>query len=124
MNTKNIKVAYASRYPQGIGIRHTGSAPCTAVPKIQMEGRWLEQLGFTIGAQLIVEYEEGSIRIRTLTTEELEAKEQREAVAELEKGIARLERMKRRIDAEAAAFPRVAEPSTAYAASSPESRNR
>lgn len=124
MKTKNIKVAYTSRYPQSLGIRHTGSAPCTAVPKIQMEGRWLERLGFTIGAQLIVEYEEGSIRIRTLTPEELAAKKQREAVAELEERIARLDRIRHGLDAEAAALPRVAEPATAYAASSPESRRQ
>ncbi len=52
MKTKSIKVAYTSRYSGG------SYAP---VPKVQMEGRWLEQLGFTIGAPLIVEYGEGSI---------------------------------------------------------------
>ena len=83
MKTKNIKVLYSSRYSQSRGILHTGSGPCSTVPKIQMEGRWLEALGFTIGAPLLVEYEEGSIRIRTLTAEELEAKEQQEAQAEL-----------------------------------------
>ena len=87
-----------------------------------MEGWWLEQLGFTIGAPLIVEYEEGSIHIRTLTAEELAAKEQREAQAELEKRIAELKEMRLRIDAEAAALSRVAEPAPAYASSEPESR--
>lgn len=123
MKTKNIKVVYTSRYSQSLGVRHTGTGPCTEVPKIQMEGRWLEQLGFTIGAPLIVEYEEGSIHIRTLTAEELAAKEQREARAELEKRIAQLEQMKRRIDAEAASLSMVAEPARPYAASAPESRN-
>ena len=88
-----------------------------------MEGHWLEALGFSIGAPLIVEYEEGSIHIRTLTAEELAAKEQREAQAELEKRIAQLEQMKRRIDAEAASLSMVAEPARPYAASAPESRN-
>ena len=114
MNTKNIKVLYTSRYTRG------SYAP---VPKVQMEGRWLEQLGFSIGAPLIVEYEEGSIHIRTLTAEELAAKEQREAQAELEKRIAQLEQMKRGIEAEAASLSMVAEPSTRYAASEPDSRN-
>ena len=114
MNTKNIKVLYTSRYTRG------SYAP---VPKVQMEGRWLEQLGFSIGAPLIVEYEEGSIHIRTLTAEELAAKEQQEAQAELEKRIAQLEQMKHGIEAEAASLSMVAEPSTKYAASEPDSRN-
>ena len=114
MKTKNIKVLYTSRYTRG------SYAP---VPKVQMEGRWLEALGFSIGAPLIVEYEEGSIHIRTLTAEELAAKEQREAQAELEKRIAQLEQMKRGIEAEAAFLSMVAEPSTRYAASEPDSRN-
>lgn len=124
MKTKNIKVVYTNRYPQSLGVRHTGTGPCTEVPKIQMEGRWLEQLGFTIGAPLIVEYEEGSIHIRTLTAEELAAKEQREAEAELEKRIAELKQMRRRIDAEAASLSMVAEPSGRYATSAPESQKK
>lgn len=107
MNTKSIKVLYTSRYTRG------SYAP---VPKVQMEGRWLEQLGFTIGAPLIVEYEEGSIRIRTLTAEELAAKEQREAQAELSRRIAELEKMKRRVEKEAASLSMAAEPSGRYAA--------
>ena len=63
MKTKNIKVVYTYRHHQSGGVLHSGTGPCTAVPKIQMEGWWLEQLGFTIGAPLIVEYEEGSIHI-------------------------------------------------------------
>ena len=123
MKTKNIKVLYSSRYSQSGGILRTGSGPCCTVPKIQMEGKWLEALGFSIGAPLIVEYEEGSIHIRTLTAEELAAKEQRKAQAELEKRIAELEEMKHRIDAEAASLSMVAEPSRTYAASMPDSRN-
>ena len=71
MKTKNIKVVYTYRHCQSGGILHSGTGPCTAVPKIQMEGHWLEALGFSIGAPLIVEYEEGSIHIRTLTAEEI-----------------------------------------------------
>ncbi|NBH97050.1 type I addiction module toxin, SymE family [Anaerotruncus sp. 1XD22-93] len=123
MKTKNIKVVYTYRHHQSGGVLHSGTGPCTAVPKIQMEGHWLEALGFSIGAPLIVEYEEGSIRIRTLTAEELAAKEQQEAQAELEKRIAQLEQMKHGIEAEAASLSMVAEPSTKYAASEPDSRN-
>ena len=108
MNTKNIKVVYTSRYSHG------SYAP---VPQVQMEGRWLEELGFSIGTPLIVEYGEGSIHIRTLTAEELAAKEQREAQAELEKKIAQLEKMKLRAEKEAASLSMVAEPSDTYATS-------
>lgn len=107
MKTKNIKVVYTSRYSRG------SYAP---VPKVQMEGRWLEELGFSIGAPLIVEYGEGSIHIRTLTAGELEAKEQREAQEELSRRIAELEKIKRRAEKEAASLSMVAEPSGRYAA--------
>ena len=56
--TKNIKVQYSSRC--------TGSGYYSRYknyPKIQMEGKWLEELGFHIGDSLQIEYEEGSIRI-------------------------------------------------------------
>ena len=56
--TKNIKVQYSSRCSgSGYYSRYTYH------PKIQMEGKWLEELGFYIGDSLKVEYEEGSIRI-------------------------------------------------------------
>lgn len=85
MKTKNIKVVYTSRYSKNSN---------TTVPKIQMEGQWLEQLGFTIGTPLIVEYEKNSIHIHTLTEEELVEKEQQEVQAELEKKIAQLKKMR------------------------------
>ncbi len=88
MKTKNIKVVYTNRYSKNSN---------TTVPKIQMEGQWLEQLGFTIGTPLIVEYEENSIHIRTLTEEELAEKEQQEVQVELEKKIAQLKKMKHRM---------------------------
>ncbi len=58
--TKNIKVQYSSRMSGGSG--YYGSR-YTAYPKIQMEGKWLQELGFNVGDQLKVEYEEGCIRI-------------------------------------------------------------
>ena len=108
MNTKNIKVVYTSRYSRG------SYAP---VPKVQMEGRWLEELGFSIGTPLIVEYEEGSIRIRTLTADELAEKEQREAQAELAKRIAELKAVTHRAEKEAASLSMVAETSDRYVTS-------
>lgn len=124
MNTKNIKVVYTYRHHQSGGTLHTGTGPCTAVPKIQMEGKWLERLGFTIGAPLIVEYTEGSIHIRTLTAEELAAKEQQELKAGLARRIAELEDLQRSMEAEAATLSRVAEPTAAYSTSAPESRKQ
>lgn len=124
MKTKNIKVVYTYRHHQSGGVLHSGTGPCTAVPKIQMEGRWLEQLGFTIGAPLIVEYEEGSIHIRALTAEELAEKERQEAEAELAKRIAELEEVRHRAEKEAAALSMVAEPAARYATSSPDSRKQ
>lgn len=56
--TKNIKVQYSSRCSSS---RHCSRY--TYHPKIQMEGKWLEELGFHIGDSLKVEYEEGFIRI-------------------------------------------------------------
>lgn len=58
--TKNIKVQYSSRANYGSYYRPTSY---TSYPKIQMEGKWLEALGFHVGDRLQVEYEEGSIRI-------------------------------------------------------------
>lgn len=56
---KNIKVQYPSRMTGGgyYGSRYT------TYPKIQMEGKWLQELGFNIGERLVVECENGSIRI-------------------------------------------------------------
>ena len=62
MNKKHIKVAYTSRLSGG---------SYTQVPKIQMEGRWLEELGFSIGNTIVVEYGEGSLCIRPMTETEL-----------------------------------------------------
>lgn len=61
MKTKNIKVVYSSKTSYG---DYYGSSRTTVNPKIQMEGKWLEALGFHIGDQLQVEYEEGAIHIR------------------------------------------------------------
>lgn len=52
--SKLIKVAYSSCERK----RNTA-----LLPKIKMEGKWLEELGFHIGDRLVVEYGEGSIHI-------------------------------------------------------------
>ena len=53
--TKTIKVQYSTRYT---GRRYS------EVPKIQMEGKWLEAISFSSGDKLIVDYEEDKIIIR------------------------------------------------------------
>lgn len=106
MKSKNIKVAYTTRYPQS-GI--------TTVPKIQIEGRWLEALGFSIGSTVMVEYEQGSIRIRPLTEEELAAKKQQELQAGLAHRRAEIAAMEKSLAAAYEGLPKVAESATPYA---------
>ncbi|HBA50159.1 MAG TPA: hypothetical protein DCZ91_20675 [Lachnospiraceae bacterium] len=62
MKSKLIKVLYSTRSRGGSSCFHGSSYIET--PKIQMEGKWLETLGFHIGDRLQVDYEEGAIHIR------------------------------------------------------------
>jgi len=66
MRSKKIKVQYSSRSTGGSYYRPT---MYTAYPKIQMEGKWLEALGFNVGDRLNVEYEEGRIIITPIAEE-------------------------------------------------------
>ena len=52
--TKTIKVQYS--------IRYTGRK-YSEVPRIQMEGKWLEAIGFSVGDMIHVDYDEGKIII-------------------------------------------------------------
>ena len=63
MKSKLIKVISSSRiiYPKS---RFYDDTKYIQTPKIQIEGNWLETLGFHIGDRLQVDYEEGSIHIR------------------------------------------------------------
>ena len=61
MQTKKMKVQYSSRARQGKN--HYFGSGYIETPKIQMEGKWLEALGFHIGDAIQVAYEEGSIHI-------------------------------------------------------------
>ena len=54
--TKIIKVQYSTRYTD---------RRYSEVPKIQMEGKWLEAIGFSIGDKILVDYDDGKIIIRT-----------------------------------------------------------
>ena len=54
--TKTIKVQYSTRYT---------ARRYSEVPKIQMEGKWLEAIGFSVGDKIHVDYDDGMIIIRT-----------------------------------------------------------
>lgn len=105
MNKKHIKVAYTSRLSGG---------SYTQVPKIQMEGRWLEELGFSIGSTIVVEYGEGSLCIRPMTETELAEKQHREAQKELDSKAAEIRSLQFRLEKESQELQRVAEPQQEY----------
>lgn len=60
MQKKKMKVLYSSRSRSG---SYIGGNSYTTTPKISMEGKWLESLGFNIGDAIEVSFEENSIRI-------------------------------------------------------------
>ena len=105
MKQKNIKVAYTSRCTGG---------SYTQVPKIQMEGRWLEELGFSIGSTIVVEYDEGSIRIRQMTEEELADCRREQLKKELAAKSASIRRLQKSLDGDLQALSLVAESSHGY----------
>ena len=100
MKQKNIKVAYTSRCTGG---------SYTQVPKIQMEGRWLEELGFSIGSTIVVEYDEGSLRIRPMTAEEQEGQQRAELEKELASKSAASRRLQKDLNEDSKRLPHVAE---------------
>lgn len=106
MKTKNIKVQYSSRYQSGFA------------PKIQMEGRWLEKLGFPIGTHLVVEYEESSIRIRPFTEEETADIEEQKLQAELARKQREYEDTRFRLAKQYGPFTAVAEANSNYSTDS------
>lgn len=53
--SKTIKVQYSTRYTDRRYIE---------VPKIQMEGKWLEAIGFSVGDRITVVYQNGEIIIQ------------------------------------------------------------
>ena len=105
MKQKNIKVAYTSRCTGG---------SYTQVPKIQMEGRWLEELGFSVGSTIVVEYDESSIRIRPMTAEELADRQKAELEKELAAKSAAIRRLQRDLREDSRRLSRVAEPAPGY----------
>lgn len=107
--TKNIKVIYSNR---------CGNRTYATYPKIQMEGKWLEDLGFTIGKRLKVEYEEGSIRIRPFTAEENALEEERILLTKMEQNRREEKKIMQAINDITKGLPMVAEPETSYTSTS------
>ena len=68
MKSKSIKVAcsYQQRRDNNSVF---GRIREIALPKLQIQGKWLDELGFHIGDRLIVEYEKGAIHIRSAEPE-------------------------------------------------------
>lgn len=104
MKSKNIKVAYTTRF-QKKGL--------LTVPKIQIEGKWLEELGFSVGSTIKVEYEDGSIRIRPLTEDELISHNQQLLQTEIKRKAVELNLLGKEYDH----LCKVAEPSNIYGTS-------
>lgn len=69
MKSKQIKVAYSTRARSSSNLWSSASS-YIETPKISMEGKWLEALGFHIGDQVKVEYEEGAIHILSMAKAE------------------------------------------------------
>ena len=113
MKQKNIKVVYKCR--------STGGS-YTQVPKIQMEGRWLEELGFSIGSTIVVEYGEGSLHIRPMTAEELADQQRAEMEKELAAKSAAICRLQKDLHEDSRKLSHVAEPNPGYSSSSKKSR--
>ena len=113
MKQKNIKVAYTSRNSSGF---------YTQVPKIQMEGRWLEELGFSIGSTIVVEYGEGSLHIRPMTAEELADQQRAELEKELAAKSAAIRRLQKDLHEGSRKLSHVAAPNPGYSSLSKKSR--
>lgn len=113
MQVKDLKVAYTNRQTK---------SSYTSVPKIQMEGKWLEKLGFAIGTLLKVEFEEGSIRIRPLTEEEAKERREKELEAEFARKSAELKRMQTNLNTAYAELLHVAESHSPYSSSGRKSK--
>ena len=87
-------------------------------PKISIEGKWLEALGYHIGDHIKVEYDEQGIHIRPLTAMEQKSLEQTQTTKKLENKIVELTKIKTMIEAETAALSMVAERKADYPATS------
>ena len=105
MKSKNIKVTYASRYT---------SSYSSTVPMIRMEGKWLEELGFSIGSIIKVEYQKGAICSRPLTKEETSILEYQELKNNLSQKQTELLALEESLPSSHPKLSKAAEPSPTY----------
>lgn len=68
MNQKTLKVCYTNRTSYSSTYHSSGYS---TVPKINVEGKWLESLGFHIGDRVNIEYDKGIIKITPAPEEEV-----------------------------------------------------
>lgn len=118
MKTKIFKVLSSSRTRRDFHSIYAGAMRYIWTPKISIEGKWLEALGYHIGDHIKLEYDEQGIHIRPLTPAEQKSLEQQQATKNLENKIVELEKIKTMIEAETAALSMVAERKLEYPAPS------
>ena len=118
MITKIIKVLSSSRTRRDFHSIYAGAMRYIWTPKISIEGKWLEALGYHIGDHIRVEYDEQGIHISPMTAAEHKSLEQQQALENVERKITALEKIRAEIKAETAALSMVAEPKTEYPAPS------
>lgn len=118
MKTKIFKVLSSSRTRRDFHSIYAGAMRYIWTPKISIEGKWLEALGYHIGDHIRVEYDEQGIHISPMTEAEQQSLEQQQALENVERKITALEKIRAEIKAETAALSMVAEPKTEYPAPS------
>ena len=114
MKTKIFKVLSSSRTRRDFHSIYAGAMRYIWTPKISIEGKWLEALGYHIGDHIRVEYDEKGIHISPMTAAEQKSLEQQQALKNVERKITALEKIRAEIKAETAALSMVAEPKTEY----------
>lgn len=118
MKTKIFKVLSSSRTRRDFHSIYAGAMRYIWTPKISIEGKWLEALGYHIGDHIRVEYDEQGIHISPMTAAEQKSLEQQQALEHVERKITALEKIRAEIKAETTALSMVAERKTEYPAPS------
>lgn len=102
---KNIKVGCSSTFRKGGYVD---------VPKLHVEGRWLEEIGFSIGEQIVVEYGEGCVTFRKPDDKEMAALEEKKLKAEIREREEAILSLQRSIEDRQFDIQKVAENSNRY----------
>lgn len=67
MNARRLTVS--SRYPESRARTAAPYVPSTPMPFLRLQGRWLDQAGFAIGAQVRVEVDRGRLVVEVIDAE-------------------------------------------------------